>query len=250
MFEKAPEAQDPSESDVAGDVFEDVPPDGAVAVAQVDFRGMMETPPLHHINDTAAKGLGNVMSSFDSTVHGAKQICKMLREREYRPRLLERCFACGIGRCYHTQIKKFRGHIHLERWATWAFSVPEILNIAQIFRWGWDKDKFVRGDAQHTAASDTATVVNDVDTACTSPKFWAMLVVLKHTAKFMRSATAFAEICPCHRHLLGQPVLEVLKEAGLKDLITQWEDLLGVCSHTVDHSEALQYKFDIQTIYD
>ena len=122
---------------------------------------MLQVPPLHHISDTAAKGLAQAMRSFDATVHGGKQICKLITSRQHRQRLLERCFGCAIGRCYHKKLQNFDAHIHLERWATWAFAIPQLLDISSIFRWGWSREKFMRGDGAHVGSDETQTIVNE-----------------------------------------------------------------------------------------
>jgi hypothetical protein len=213
------------------DIFEDVPglinghdPDSHPENdGKCDISHMLEVPPMHHINDSAAKGLGQVMPSFDKTVHGAKQVCKIVRRRTYQAKLLARCFSGPIGSQYCGQLKSFRGHIHLERWGTWAFSMPELIRIEFIFRWGWDMNTFLRGDGNGLAAKEeTKTLVNDVNEFATSPFYWAMTRVLNVLAFFMQRAEMFVESCPCHRNLLAD---RAVPPEVLKMLKSSWQDL-------------------------
>ena len=79
------------------DMFERPLGDGVHAAATVDLRALLQTPPMHHINDTVAKGLGGVMPSFDKTTHSAKLLCQLVRSRGHRCRMLQTCFASTIG---------------------------------------------------------------------------------------------------------------------------------------------------------
>jgi hypothetical protein len=183
-------------------MFERLPLPG-VAAPMFSVDHWLEVPPLHHINDTATKGLGAVMPSYDDAVQGASQVCKIIRSRAHQPKLLERCFAGPINMQYHRRLKQFRGSIHTGRWATVAFAVPELLGIATIFRWGWNKQKFASGDvnARDQGREDTQNLVNGVDAFACSAFKWAFLVVLEALCVFLRRVTQFADSCPCHWHL-------------------------------------------------
>jgi hypothetical protein len=118
------------------DVFEDVPVQPPMEEnlfdeeSEISVDHLLEVPPIHHINDTAAKSLKQAMPSFDNIVHGAQQVCSIIRKRKHKTRLLERCFNSIVALHYHPQLKSFRGHIHVERWATWAFSIPELKKLS------------------------------------------------------------------------------------------------------------------------
>ena len=90
-------------------VFQDAPLE-----AMVDFSEMLDGPALHHIIDNAAEGLDTVMGSFKENVHSASMICKIIRRRGHRTRLLERCFNSELGQQYHKYLNNFRG-AHLPR---------------------------------------------------------------------------------------------------------------------------------------
>ena len=203
IFEDAAARDEASEAPSDDDcMFERLPLPG-VAAPMFSVDHWLEVPPLHHINDTATKGLGAVMPSYDDAVQGASQVCKIIRSRAHQPKLLERCFAGPINMQYHRRLKQFRGSIHTGRWATVAFAVPELLGIATIFRWGWNKQKFASGDvnARDQGREDTQNLVNGVDAFACSAFKWAFLVVLEALCVFLRRVTQFADSCPCHWHL-------------------------------------------------
>jgi hypothetical protein len=144
---------------VADEVFEDIPPDGFhigggdvgdevfedPEVPQADLTGSLATSGLHHVIDNATKGFEDVLPSYRDNVYRCQEICKLVRHRDTQVKLLERCFSSPLGKQLHHHIKSFKGHIFPGRWGTVAFSIPEILKVKGALRWGWDKDRYMRG---------------------------------------------------------------------------------------------------------
>ena len=93
-------------------------------------------------------------------VDGAKAVCRIIRKSEHKSRLLESCFSGPVKRHFQTDIRLFQGWINPDRWATIAFSVPELINIENVFRIGWDRAAFLHGKV---AKSDTQSLANEVD---------------------------------------------------------------------------------------
>ena len=102
--------------------------------AEFDFTHFIETPPIHHINQAAVKSLSLVMPSFDAHVQQAKKVCKIVRSSQHKPRLLSTCFSSNVGLHLQPLIRRFRGHIHEERWGTWAASVPQLLGFRSFYK--------------------------------------------------------------------------------------------------------------------
>ena len=208
------------------DLFEN--PDHVLGDSQpavLNIGHWLSTPPMHHINDTITTGLGDVMPSWDDTVHKSEQICKVVRSTRHKKRLLGNCFSSGLALHFQPTLKCFKGWIHTKRWATVAFSIPELRKIERAMRFrsngcGWSKARF-QGGGDGTQKEDTMKLATDVDDAVQSPLYWAYLVVMDHMAEFFRKATTFAEVCPCHgRFLMG---LDHVPEAVLKEMKPQWE---------------------------
>ena len=208
------------------DLFEN--PDHVLGDSQpavLNIGHWLSTPPMHHINDTITTGLGDVMPSWDDTVHKSEQICKVVRSTRHKNRLLGNCFSSGLALHFQPTLKCFKGWIHTKRWATVAFSIPELRKIERAMRFrsngcGWSKTRF-QGGGDGTQKEDTMKLATDVDDAVQSPLYWAYLVVMDHMAEFFRKATTFAEVCPCHgRYLMG---LDHVPEAVLKEMKPQWE---------------------------
>ena len=180
---------------------------------------------MHHINDTITTGLGDVMPSWDDMVHKSEQICKVVNSTRHKNRLLGNCFSSGLAVYFQPALKCFKGWIHTKRWATVAFSIPELRKIERAMRFrsngcGWSKTRF-QGGGDGTQKEDTMKLATDVDDAVQSPLYWAYLVVMDHMAEFFRKATTFAEVCPCHgRYTMG---LDHVPEAVLKEMKPQWE---------------------------
>ena len=206
------------------DLFEN--PDHVLGDSQpavLNIGHWLSTPPMHHINDTITTGLGDVMPSWDDTVHKSEQICKVVRSTRHKKRLLGNCFSSGLALYFQPALKCFKGWIHTKRWATVAFSIPELRKIERAMRFrsngcGWSKTRF-QGGGDGTQKEDTMKLATDVDDAVQSPLYWAYLVVMDHMAEFFRKATTFAEVCPCHgRYTMG---LDHVPEAVLKEMKPQ-----------------------------
>jgi hypothetical protein len=149
---------DQANADADG-VFEDIPPDGFDLgggdvgdevfedpdVPQADLTRSLPTSGLHHVIDNATQGFEDVLPSYHDNIARCQQICKLVRNRDTQVKLLERCFSCPLGKQLHHHIKSFKGHIFPGRWGTVAFSIPEILKVKGPLRWGWDKDRYMRG---------------------------------------------------------------------------------------------------------
>jgi len=78
--------------------------------------------------------------------------------------------------------------------------VPQLLAAQRVIVWAWDKDQFLRGDADH--AQEDTSFVESVDSAITSVVWWSWLRMIEHICKVLRRATAWLERCPCHESFL------------------------------------------------
>ena len=168
---------------------------------EVKFERMLGIPGLHHIIDNATKGLADVMQRYKDYVFLAQQVCKLLRRRDTRPKLLQRCFSQGMGLVFAEDIKKFEGWINTGRWGTVAFSVPELLKVKQALQWGWDEEVFLRGAGEESRRA-TGELAQQVSSAVNNPVWWAWLGMLEIVCTLIRRHIAYAESCPCHWHIL------------------------------------------------
>ena len=187
--------------------FEDAPDNGAY----VDFSSTLGATGIHHVIDNATDGLKDVISDFADNVHKATEFCRLLRRRDTRFKLLERCFNSPLGRNFHELLRSFRGWIHQGRWGTLAFSAPEILRIKNAFRWGWSKAVYLRGfDANNVAAHQQATfeqmtvMIDCVDEAVNDEAWWGWLLTMDKLFGLLRRVTAWVDGCSCHSSLLDE----------------------------------------------
>lgn len=192
---------DDSERPLCNEVFE-APPQ----MSMLQFSHALDVPGLHHLIDNATSDLPDLMPHYDKFVYEAQVICKLLRRRDLRDKLLERCFSSPLGQQFVPLIMSFKGHIHTGRWGTVAFSVPELLQIERALRWGWSKAKFL-GD-QGAASVDgpggaeaTSNMAMTVDAAVGSQMFWSWLRMLEALSATLRKASAWADGCACHSDL-------------------------------------------------
>ena len=93
-------------------------------------------------------------------------------------------------------ILAFRGWIHLNRWATVVFSIPEVRKVERPMRLFFDKRKFQGADAKQR--EETLSLASDVHDGVTSPFYWAYLIVQEMIAEIERKCTMFPELCLCH----------------------------------------------------
>jgi hypothetical protein len=205
--------------------------DVPVAVRRpINFDGAIPNDGLLHVIDNAASDLSKAMSGYKKAVSKMKHVCRLLRGRDNRPKLLERCFDSIAGRAHHRDIYKFKGNVHAKRWGTIAFSLPELLAIEPAVRMHWDLGKFrgkdVPDDAVDDADSDDGqqwkTNVDKADDAIKDPAFWGYLRMLDAIASMIRRLHHFAEWCPCHGELVRD--LDGMEDAALaRKLRTMWE---------------------------
>ena len=167
-----------------------------------DFSGALGMSGVHRIIDNATAGLPDVVVDWKDGIRKAKAVCKMLRGRDNLPKYLARCFASPLGQQMHQTLKSFDGWIHEGRWGTIAFSVPELLRVKGYLRWGWNKGQFLRGDEAPDANAAGNDLVEQVDAAISSSRWWAWLLMISKLCDVLRAAIKWIEGCPCHTDLL------------------------------------------------
>ena len=168
------------------------------------FDNLLGIPGLRHVIDNAIQGLDEVMKGYKDNIFLAQQVCRLLRKRDTKPKLLQRCFAHGQGPQLAQDIRNFDGWIHTGRWGTVVFSVPELLKVKHAMVSCWDEQLFVQGFADESEARKRATVqlAEDVSKAVGSPVWWGWLSMLEVLSSILRQHIAWAESCPCHYHVL------------------------------------------------
>ena len=192
-------------------VFEDA---GATADCSVSSEDFLDVPPLNHILDNATKGLNAVLEDFERRVFLAKQLCRLIRRRDSRVKLLERCFGCQLGLRFHKTLKGFSGAVFDGRWATLAFSVAELKKVERIIRWGWNRHAYSHGLDEKDADSEESLtkLARDADEAITSVAFWAWLSMIEWVCAVLRKGTDWVESCSCHYDLLQSDVIDLVPD--------------------------------------
>ena len=121
-----------------------------------------------------------------------------------------------------------------QRWGTFAFAVPQVLNLMIPLRHAWNVTSYLPGlpdhpDAEQDGVSDAASagatrsVAQGCDDAIRSDKFWAMCLVLEGVAHVLRHLLRWSEQCPCHGRLYSK--LDLVKSCDdqlAEQLEKQW----------------------------
>ena len=98
------------------------------------------------------------MPGYRLTIAKLKSVCKLVRSKGTQDKLIQRCFASAVGRQFVGDIRAFHGHVHLGRWGTVAFAIPQVLNIKPALCYGWSLRQFRQGSNERpddeSAASD------------------------------------------------------------------------------------------------
>ena len=183
----------------------------AEAILSTDH--LFEVPPMLHIIDTATKGLAAAMPNYKDEVTAAAAVCKLIRKRGNRVKLLARCFNDDVSRHYKKDILEFRGWIHTARWNTVALSVGELTRIRVVLCLCWSLVQFLRApggdemqegeddeddEGEEDAEEKRTKIASAADAAINRPSFWGYMIMLNHLAFYLRRAAAFCESCPCH----------------------------------------------------
>eukprot|EP00439_Symbiodinium_sp_Y106_P044041 s2186_g5.t1 len=155
---------------------------------QVSFEHLLSVPGLMHLIDNATKGLGDVMEHYSTNIFLCQQLCRLLRKRDTKPKVLQRNFSRGVGIQFAEDIRQFQGWVHPGRWGTVAFSVPELLKVRLALVTCWDEQLFLQGyqdddEAQRHGAMDLA---KDVTKAVEDPEFWGWISMLEVVCSLLR----------------------------------------------------------------
>ena len=163
--------------------------------ASVDLSGAVGIPGMLHIVHNSSKDLSAGMTHFDATVLQLQHVSKLLRRRDSRERLLERCFSDPTGRVLQPTLRKFNAKLHTGRWGSLAECVKQMLEVETVLRWGWDLEKY--GRHRPDAGSEGVDIAACSD-AISSPFFWSYVHMLKGLADMVSAALTWCESCPCH----------------------------------------------------
>ena len=159
---------------------------------RLSFEGLLGIPGLHHVIDNATKGLEDVMLKYKENIFLAQQVCKMLRKRDTKPKLLQRCFAHGQGPVLAQDINSFEGWVHTGRWHTVAFSIPHLLRVKHAMVTCYDQRLFLQGfsDEDESTKRGAVQLAEDVSTAVSDPAWWAWLSMLEVICSLLRKHVA------------------------------------------------------------
>ena len=100
-----------------------------------------------------------------------------------------------------------------------SFSVPEVLALERILRWGWNLARFAnairlapadghQAGEQHEDAQlrvGHTIVVASADEGIRDPMFWAWLHMVEELAKCLRRCSKYADSCSCHAQVWENP---------------------------------------------
>ena len=82
----------PAGADVDDDLDPGVEQEPDGADTEVSLAGLLNPPPMNHIVHNATDGLRGTLQHYKEYVRGATVICKILKKRQHRTKVLERMF--------------------------------------------------------------------------------------------------------------------------------------------------------------
>eukprot|EP00971_Amphidinium_carterae_P068487 1355981-Amphidinium_carterae.2 len=127
--------------------------EGPPAKSDLAFDHVLMHDGLLHTVHNASKYLGSAIPGYAENIHKLKKVVKLLRSRQHRDRLLERCFSGPVACHYRDLIQSFSaGEVHENRWGTVAFALPEVLRLERPLRYAWSKDVFLAGEEELNTA--------------------------------------------------------------------------------------------------
>ena len=208
VFEEAPGPEDHDEGVPAAppgpgvESFEEAP-----LRPTANFKHVFGVKGLHHLTHNATMTL-QLMPTYARWLPGASNICKLVGRLDLRTKMIQRCYHSDMGRAVANAFAHFSGHIHPGRWATLAYSVPQLIAIQHALCWGWDLQTFLGTDHEEDLGGgandplDAApelqqpqppevggrSVVQSADLAIRSPAFWGWLHMMEAFCETLRKA--------------------------------------------------------------
>ena len=191
----------------------------------IPFSHLLAHDGILHTIDNATKDLGTAMTGFKLVIRKLKSVCRLVRKKGSQDKLVQRCFEPSpVARHFIDDIRKFQGSVHLGRWGSIAFALPQIIALQHPLRYAFSLNRFRQGSREKPEDESDATDTDDelrgqgradvADRAIHDPTWWAYLIMLEEIAKLLRRLTHWAEWCPCH----GDLVIHV-KRAALPDAL-------------------------------
>ena len=174
---------------------------GEDRLASIDLRESVGIAGLLHIIHNSTEDLGRSMVTFDELMKQLSHVSKLLCRKDSRARLLQTCFADRIGRHLQSDIKGFKAKLNTDRWGSIGHCVVELLKIERSLRFCWDVTKYGGQPAARDENNTYGVDVTLIDSALTSPVFWARLHMLECLAKVINGCLTWVESCPCHGDL-------------------------------------------------
>lgn len=199
------------DADAGEDIFDDPIPEPDFAEEAplppiIDAQQSIETPGLEHILHNATNDLRRCMRGYKECVDQMKEVCRLLKSREARQILVERCFKPKgrIGAAMSRDLDGFNAHVHTERWGTVAYAALRLCEVGEALRWGWSlKEYSPDWSARDEEKKDDHNIkVSAVDSAIRSPYFWGYVTMLQIIARVLNTMLLWCDSCSCHWDLL------------------------------------------------
>ena len=171
------------------------------AAATIDMSGSVGVPGMLHIIHNSTVDFGHSMPRFSEVVNQLQHLCKFLRKRDTKQRLLESCFQDPVGRHLQAELKAFSAKLHTGRWGSIAECVRQVLEVETSLRFGWDLARYGNARPRQEGGSEHGVDLTIVDTAITSSFFWGYVHMLQSLTHIVQSALGWCESCVCHGSL-------------------------------------------------
>eukprot|EP00969_Alexandrium_andersonii_P055228 2433978-Alexandrium_andersonii.AAC.1 len=85
------------------------------------------------------------MAGWQAWLVSLKAVCRLLRAKFSRERLVATCFSEGYLQGFRHLYQSFSGQVYEERWGTVVRAVQELLPLQASLRAGWSRDRYSFG---------------------------------------------------------------------------------------------------------
>jgi hypothetical protein len=168
------------------------------------FMNSLPVSGLLHIFSNASKDVDKALVSWDSFYSSLKVLEKFICHPQYVLKFIATCLECTYLSPLAKLFKKKVHHLYDKRWHEVFHFCAQVRPLLGPLAAAWDSRKFLGVAADADASGDAAFNTASLQQVLRDDWFHAYMDMLMHLDEVLQSMYAWAEQCPCHRHLQQQ----------------------------------------------
>ena len=184
----------------------------------LDFTQSIYIPGPLHIMHNLTEGLGKAMKWWTPFVARLTHVCRLLKRKWNRARLLATCFSDAPWAAHVDLYRSFDGQVYEGRWGSVLHAVSALRPLEVSLRGAWSKQKFSLNGQNPDGKKSKSLDIELVDDACKSDLFWAYLDMTHELGQTIEHVMNWCESCPCHGH---DKLLQGQKKHGKTGLLSR-----------------------------